>query len=82
MPSPVKAAALDLGLPVSDVVDDVVGVGAERGVVVAFGRLIKPHVLAAAEPRTAMLMSWMNAGAYLSDISSEGGKRERMMLKS
>jgi hypothetical protein len=34
------------------------------------------------EPRTVMLMSWMNDGAYLSDISSEGGKRERMMLKS
>lgn len=47
VPSPVKAAALDLGLPVSDRVDDVAGVGAELGVVVAFGRLIKPHVLAA-----------------------------------
>lgn len=47
MPSPVKATALDLGLPVSDVVDDVIGTGADRGVVVAFGRLIKPHVLAA-----------------------------------
>ena len=30
----------------SHVVDDVLGVGAELGVVVAFGRLIKPHVLA------------------------------------
>lgn len=46
-PSPVKAAALDLGLPVSDRVDDVLDVGADLGVVVAFGRLIKPHVLAA-----------------------------------
>jgi methionyl-tRNA formyltransferase len=45
--SPVKAAALQLGLSVSDDVDDVLDVGAERGVVVAFGRLIKPHVLAA-----------------------------------
>jgi methionyl-tRNA formyltransferase len=45
MPSPVKAAALELGLPVTDQVDDVIGVGAELGVVVAFGRLIKPHVL-------------------------------------
>lgn len=45
LPSAVKAAALDLGLPVSHAVDDVLGVGAELGVVVAFGRLIKPHVL-------------------------------------
>jgi methionyl-tRNA formyltransferase len=44
-PSPVKAAALELGLPVSDRVDDVIDAGAELGVVVAFGRLIKPHVL-------------------------------------
>lgn len=45
-PSPVKAAALELGLPVSHVVDDVLGLGVELGVVVAFGQLIKPHVLA------------------------------------
>jgi methionyl-tRNA formyltransferase len=46
-PSPVKAAALDLGLPVSDKVADVVDAGVELGVVVAFGRLVKPDVLAA-----------------------------------
>ena len=45
VPSPVKAAALELGLPVTDRVDDVIDVGAELGVVVAYGRLIKPHVL-------------------------------------
>ncbi len=45
VPSPVKSAALELGLPVSDKVDDVITAGAELGVVVAFGRLIKPHVL-------------------------------------
>jgi methionyl-tRNA formyltransferase len=45
-PSPVKAAALELGLPVSDRVDDVLHAGADLGVVVAFGRIIKPHVLA------------------------------------
>jgi methionyl-tRNA formyltransferase len=47
-PSPVKAAALELGLPVTDVVDDVLALTppAELGVVVAFGRIIKPHVLA------------------------------------
>jgi len=45
VPSPVKAAALDLGLSVTDRVDDVVEVGARLGVVVAFGKLIRPHVL-------------------------------------
>jgi methionyl-tRNA formyltransferase len=47
LPSPVKATALELGLPVSERVDDVIDVGAELGVVVAFGRIIRPHVLAA-----------------------------------
>jgi methionyl-tRNA formyltransferase len=46
-PSPVKAAALELGIPVSHEVDDVLATGADLGVVVAFGRIIKPHVLAA-----------------------------------
>lgn len=45
-PSPVKAAAIELGIPVSHSVDDVLGKGIELGVVVAFGQLIKPHVLA------------------------------------
>ncbi len=48
-PSPVKAAALELGLPVSHDVDDALSAvrvdGAELGVVVAFGQIIKPHVL-------------------------------------
>jgi len=48
-PSPVKAAALELGLAVTHSVDDVLAAvkndGAELGVVVAFGQLIKPHVL-------------------------------------
>ncbi len=48
--SPVKAAALELGLAVSHSVDDVLDAvreqGAELGVVVAFGQIIKPHVLA------------------------------------
>jgi methionyl-tRNA formyltransferase len=43
--SPAKAAAMELGLAVSDRVDDVLSTDAELGVVVAFGRLIKPHVL-------------------------------------
>jgi methionyl-tRNA formyltransferase len=45
--SPVKEAALHLGLTVSHSVDDVVAAGADLGVVVAFGQLIRPHVLAA-----------------------------------
>ncbi len=46
-PSPVKAAALELGLPVSERVDDVLEANAELGVVVAYGRIIRPHVLEA-----------------------------------
>ncbi len=46
-PSPVKAAALELGLPVTDRVDDVLEADVPLGVVVAYGRLIKPHVLEA-----------------------------------
>lgn len=45
-PSPVKAAALELGLRVSDDPDDVLGAGAQLGVVVAYGRIIRPHLLA------------------------------------
>jgi methionyl-tRNA formyltransferase len=45
-PSPVKAAALELGLTVVHRVDDALEVGADLGVVVAYGALVKPHVLA------------------------------------
>jgi methionyl-tRNA formyltransferase len=45
-PSPVKAAALELGLAVTDDVDEVLQAGVDLGVVVAYGRLIRPHVLA------------------------------------
>jgi methionyl-tRNA formyltransferase len=48
-PSPVKVAASELGLTVSHSVDEVLDAvregGAELGVVVAFGQIIKPHVL-------------------------------------
>lgn len=47
-PSPVKAAAIELGLVVSHDPDDVmdaVEAGAQLGVVVAYGRIIKPHLL-------------------------------------
>ncbi|MHB1911886.1 MAG: methionyl-tRNA formyltransferase [Acidimicrobiales bacterium] len=47
VPSAVKVAAVELGLPVTSRVADVKESGAELGVVVAFGRLIKPDVLAA-----------------------------------
>ena len=45
-PSPVKAAALELGLDVAHDVDAVLDVGASLGVVVAYGQIIRPHVLA------------------------------------
>jgi methionyl-tRNA formyltransferase len=45
VPSPVKAAALELGLPVTDSLDDVASRGAELGVVVAYGRIIPGSVL-------------------------------------
>ncbi|MDE0803648.1 MAG: methionyl-tRNA formyltransferase [Acidimicrobiales bacterium] len=46
-PTPVKAAAVDLGIPVSHDVSDVVDSDADLGVVVAFGQIIRPPVLAA-----------------------------------
>ena len=45
IPTPVKAAAIAHGIPTTETVDDVLAVGAELGVVVAFGKIIKPHVL-------------------------------------
>ena len=50
LPSPVKAAALELGLATTDNVDDVLDAaagGAELGIVVAYGKLIRPHLLRA-----------------------------------
>ncbi len=44
-PSPVKAAALQLGLMVSDDLHDVVDAGVDLAVVVAYGRIIPPAVL-------------------------------------
>lgn len=45
-PSPVKQVASELGLPVSQRIEDVIDAGVELGVVVAFGRMIKDEVLA------------------------------------
>jgi methionyl-tRNA formyltransferase len=41
----VKAAAIELGLPVTDQLEDALGCGAELGVVVAYGRIIPPAAL-------------------------------------
>ncbi|WP_436796175.1 methionyl-tRNA formyltransferase [Actinospongicola halichondriae] len=46
-PTPVKAAAVELGIPVTHEIDAVLDVGADLGVVVAFGQIIRPHVLGA-----------------------------------
>jgi methionyl-tRNA formyltransferase len=45
-PSPVRAAAVELGLPVVHNPAEIVGFGPELGVVVAYGRIIKPDLLA------------------------------------
>jgi methionyl-tRNA formyltransferase len=45
-PSAVKAAAIELGLAVSHDPDDLLALDAELGVVVAYGRLLRPHLLA------------------------------------
>ncbi len=44
-PSPVKDAATELGIPVTDDINDLLAIDAELGVVVAYGRLIKPPIL-------------------------------------
>ncbi len=44
-PTPVKAAALEAGLRVTADPDDVLGVDADLGVVVAFGQIIRPNLL-------------------------------------
>lgn len=44
-PSPVKAAAQELEIPTTERVKDVAGWDVELGVVVAFGRIIRPEVL-------------------------------------
>lgn len=46
-PTPVKQAAQRLGLPVTSDMDDSLTVGAELGVVVAFGRIIPTRILEA-----------------------------------
>jgi methionyl-tRNA formyltransferase len=45
LPSPVKTAAIDLGLTVTDRLDDAVETSADLGVVVAYGRIVPSAVL-------------------------------------
>lgn len=45
-PTPVKAAALELGLNVTDQVEDVLELEVDLGVVVAYGHIIRPPLLA------------------------------------
>jgi methionyl-tRNA formyltransferase len=44
--SPVKAAATELGIAVTDDIEDVLSIEADLGVVVAYGQIIKPPILA------------------------------------
>jgi methionyl-tRNA formyltransferase len=44
-PSPVKEAALDLGIPVTHAMADIADAGVELAVVVAYGRIIPKHLL-------------------------------------
>lgn len=45
VPSPVKQAALELGLPVTDRLEEVLSAGAELGVVVAYGAIVPSSLL-------------------------------------
>ena len=45
-PSPVKQAAVDLDIAITDEVDDLRSRGLDLGVVVAYGRILKPDLLA------------------------------------
>ncbi len=44
-PTPLKAAALELGIPATDRLDDVLGAEVDLGVVVAYGRLVPRRIL-------------------------------------
>ncbi len=46
-PCPVKRTATELGIPVSHDINDALSVPGELGVVVAFGRILPPHLLTA-----------------------------------
>lgn len=78
-PSPVKAAALELGLAVTDSLADVVDTGAEFGVVVAYGRIIPTsvlHVVPMVNLHFSLLPRWRGAApverAILEDDAETG----------
>ena len=78
VPSPVKAAALDLGLTVTDDLAEATGVGAELGVVVAYGRIIPESVL----EQLAMVNLHFSllpqvAGGGAGRAGAAGGRRRR-----
>ena len=63
-PSPVKAAALELGIAVSDDPSDLLTVNAEAGVVVAYGRLLAPalvHAMPLVNLHFSLLPRWRGA---------------------
>ena len=63
-PTPVKEFARARGIPVTHTVDDVIAAGADLGIVVAFGKLIRPHVLEAVpmvNVHFSMLPRWRGA---------------------
>ena len=63
-PSPVKAAAIDLGLAVADSIDDLAGVDADLAVVVAYGRIIPTSLLerlAMVNTHFSLLPRWRGA---------------------
>jgi methionyl-tRNA formyltransferase len=63
-PNPVKEAALRLGIPVSQDMNDLVGINAELAVVVAFGRIIPAtvlHALPMVNVHFSLLPRWRGA---------------------
>lgn len=81
-PNPVKAAALELGLPVAHDPDEVLGLDADLGVVVAYGRLIRPHQLAALDMvnlHFSLLPRWRGA-APVERALLEGDERTGVCL--
>src|SRR5258705_415261 len=83
VPSPVKRTATELGLTVvtpercKEALDDIAGSGAELGVVVAFGQLIPPSVLAAlpagyVNVHFSLLPPW-RGGAPVGGAAHRGG---------
>lgn len=78
-PTPVKSLALSLGIPVSEDPTDAPGVGAELGVIVAYGRILSSSLLASLDfvnVHFSLLPRWRGAApverAILAGDSSTG----------